>query len=329
MDKVYNGYDSNAVVLNVQRDSWFDSVKTVLMFGVVFIHCISHLGGGLKNHDTCDLIIFNFLLLFLMPVFTFVSGYFYNPENSMRKSCLGLFSAFILFNMIGNIMSPPRSIQDLITPVQVIWYLLSLCYWRAMIHALNIYIKDKRIWLVLSVVLMFVAGFIPISRELSFQRTFAFFPFFVLGNMMRGTNFVSWVKRQNKYLCGIILLSLIIVLFFYHPSGQWLLHGWSSFYQYHCSLALAPLVKLLWLLVAGIIGLAFLCIIPDFKLFSSQGSKTLTVYLFHIYPICIIEKMGVHIDNIVYVGALSLLIYIVINYMHNFKIVRWMTCPLK
>lgn len=50
------------------------------------------------------------------------------------------------------------------------------------------------------------AGYIPISKELSFQRTFAYFPFFVSGNMMRGTDFAGWAKRQNKYLCGIILL---------------------------------------------------------------------------------------------------------------------------
>jgi hypothetical protein len=218
---------------------------------------------------------------------------------------------------------------DLFTPAQVIWYLLSLCYWKVIIHVLNRFMKEKWIWFVLSLVLMIIAGYVPISKELSFQRTFAFFPFFVLGNMMRGTAFVSWLKRQNKCLYGMILLSFIIVLIFYHPYSQWLLYGWCSFYQYHCSLILAPFVKLLWFLLAGIMGIAFLCIIPDVKILSSQGSKSLTVYLFHIYPISIMQKMGVHIDNIFYLIVLSVLIYIVMNYMHNFKVVRWMTCPLK
>lgn len=311
-----------------QRETWLDSVKTALMFSVVLIHCLTRL-GGVKEQDDCDLIAYNFLLLFTIPLFTFVSGYFYNPDNSIRKSCLGIFSAFILFNTIGNIISPPRSVQDFITPVQVVWYLLSLCYWRAMIHALNIFVKKKWIWLVLSLILMIVAGYIPISREFSFQRTFAFFPFFVLGNMMRGTVFFSWAKSQNKYLCRIILLSFIIVLFFYHPNGQWLFHGWNSFYRYHCTLSLAPFVKLLWLVFVCIIGFAVLRLIPDNKILSSQGTKTLTVYLFHIYPISIMEKMGVHIDGVFYIIVLSLLIYLVTNYMHNFKVVRWMTRPLK
>ena len=311
-----------------KRDTFLDSVKTVLIYLVVFSHCIIRL-GGVNNHDSIDLMLYNFLVLILMPLFTFVSGYFYNPEKSIRKSCLGIFSVFLLFHIIGNIISPPHSIQAFITPVQVIWYLLSLCYWRSIIHVLSIYIRKMWIWLVLSLALMIVAGYIPISREFSFQRTFAFFPFFVLGNLMRGTDFVGWVKRQNKYLCGIILLSYIVVLIFYHPYSRWLLYGWSSFYQYPCTLILAPFVKILWLLLACIIGTAFLCVIPDVKILSSQGSKTLTVYLFHIYPICLMEKMGVHIDNLFILIVLSFVIYFVTIYIHNYKVVHWMTCPLK
>lgn len=312
-----------------KRDTFFDSAKTILMYLVVFAHCIIYLIGGEKNYDTCDLIVYNFLVLILMPLFTFISGYFYNAENSIRKSCLGLFSAFLLFHIIGFIISPPSSMQELITPVHVIWYLLSLCYWRAIVHVMNMYIKRKWIWLVLSLFFMIIAGYIPISREFSFQRTFAYFPFFILGNMMRGTDFTGWVKRQNKYMCGIILLSFIIVLFFYHPYSKWLLSGWSSFYQYPCTLILAPFVKIMWLLLAAIIGIAFLCLIPDIKILSSQGSKTLTVYLLHSYPILMMARMGVRIDNIFYLIVISLVIYFVTNYMHNFKVVRWITCPLK
>jgi fucose 4-O-acetylase-like acetyltransferase len=313
---------------NGKRDTYLDSVKTALIYGVILTHCIMRL-GGVKNHDSTDLIAFDFLSLILMPLFVMVSGYFSNPDKSIRKSCLGIFSAFVLFQVIWRIMSPPGSLHALLSPAPTLWYLLSLCYWRVFIHEMNKYIKKKWIWLALSLVIMIIAGFIPLSKECSFQRTFAFFPFFILGNMMRGTDGVSWVKRQNKYLCGMILLSFMIVLFFYHPYSQWLTFGFNSFYAYHCDFALAPFVKIGWFLLAVFIGTAFLCVIPDTKLLSSQGDKTLTVYLFHMFPIVFMEKMGVHIDHILISMVLAMVIYLVTNYMHSFRIVRWMTCPFK
>ena len=311
------------------RDTYLDSVKTALIYGVVLDHCILRLGGVEKNQASSDyvLIAFNFLIIILMPLFVLVSGYFSNPDKSIRKSCLGLFSAFVLFQIIWRIISPPSSIQSFLSPAQTLWYLLSLCYWRVIVHEMNKYIKKKWIWLVMSLVLMIIAGYVPLSREFSFQRTFAFFPFFVLGNMMRGTEFFSWVKRQNKYLCGTILLTFIIVLYFYHPYSNWLNSGLNSFYAYHCDLVLAPFVKIMWFILAVIIGTAFLSVIPDIKILSSQGSKTLTIYLFHMFPIIFMEKMGVHIDNLFVLIAIAMAIYLITNYMHRFRIVRWMTCP--
>lgn len=230
-----------------------------LIYGVILFHCIMRLG----NHNSTDVIAIDFLSLILMPLFVMVSGYFSNPDKSVRKSCLGIFSAFILFQIIWRIMSPPSSLKALQSPAPTLWYLLSLCFWRVFIHEMNKYIKKKWIWLALSLVIMIIAGFIPLSRECSFQRTFALFPFFVLGNMMRGTDVVCWMKSQNKYLCGMILLAFMMALFFHHPNYYWLNSGLSSFYAYHCDFALAPFVKIGWFLLALFIGTVCLCLIPD------------------------------------------------------------------
>ena len=269
------------MAFNGNRDTYLDSVKTVLIYGVILTHCIMRL-GGVRNHDLTDIIAFDFLTLIIIPLFVFVSGYFSNPDKSVRKSCLGIFSAFILFQIIWRIMSPPSSLKALLSPAPTLWYLLSLCFWRVFIHEMNKYIKKKWILLALSFVIMIIAGFIPLSRECSFQRTFAFFPLFVLGNMMRGTDVVSWMKAQNKYLSGMILLAFMMALFFHHPNYYWLNSGLSSFYAYHCDFALAPFVKIGWFLLALFIGTVCLCLIPDSKILSSQGDKTLTVYLFHV-----------------------------------------------
>ena len=69
-----------------------------------------------------------------------------------------------------------------------------------------------------------------------------------------------------------------------------------------------------------------LSLIPDSKILSSQGDKTLTVYLFHMFPIVFMEKMGVHIDHILISMVLALVIYLVTNYMHSFRMVRCCIC---
>ncbi len=62
----------------------------------------------------------------------------------------------------------------------------------------------------------------------------------------------------------------------------------------------APLVKILWFISATIIGFAFLCVIPDIKIFSTQGNKTLTIYLIHFFPIYFLQEMGLRTNNLFY-----------------------------
>lgn len=313
-----------------KRDTYLDSVKTILIYMVVLAHCLTRL-GGVKEYSASEsvLIFFSFINLIVMPLFSLVSGYFSNPDKSIWKSCVELFLIFALFQIVWTLINPPSSIHKLLSPAVTLWYLLSLCMWRAIIHYLNLVTKKKWIWLVLSLVLMNVAGFVPLTTEFSFQRTFSFLPFFILGTMMRKFEYAKWLNMKNKCLCGIVLVSFILFLLNYHPYSQWLLHGSNSFYRYHCALIFAPFVKILWMLSATIIGFAFLCVIPDSKLFSSQGNKTLTIYLFHFFPIYLLQEMGFRTNNPFYLIVLSLLIYIFTNLIHSFRFVRLIVSPLQ
>ncbi len=264
-----------------------------------------------------------------MPLFSLVSGYFSNPEKSICKSCAGILSTFVLFQIVWALINPPSSIHKILSPAVTLWYLLSLCTWRLMNYYLNLLTKKKWIWLILSLVLMIVAGFVPLTTEFSFQRTFSFFPFFIIGAMMRKSEYDKWLNMKNKFLCGIVLVSFILFLLDYHPYSQWLLYGSNSFYNYHCAMIYAPLVKSLWLLSATIIGLAFLCVIPDTKIFSLQGNKTLTIYLFHFFPIYFLQEVGFRTNNLLILIGLSLLIYFITNIIDSFRFVQLLLHPLK
>lgn len=313
-----------------ERDTYLDSVKTILIYSVVLIHCLTRLGGVKENVASESVhIVFSFTNLITMPLFSLVSGYFSNPEKTPLNSCIGLFSTFVIFQIVWTLIDPPNSIYQLLSPAVTLWYLLSLCMWRVIIFYLNLITKNRRYWFVLSLVFMIVAGLVPLTREFSFQRTFSFFPFFILGIMMQKIEYAKWLNTKNKYLCGIVLASFVLILLNYHPDCPWLLYGRDSFYRFHCALIAAPFVKILWFILATIIGFAFLCVIPDTKILSSQGNKTLTIYLFHFFPIYFLQEIGFRTNNLFYLIGLSLLIYFATNLLDSFRLVRWLVQPYK
>lgn len=310
--------------MEVKRDTYLDSTKTILVFLVIFVHCINRLGGGDLLINTAR----QMAIFVDMPLFVFISGYFTRLDKSIRDNCIGIFSSFVLFQIIWTIINPPHSIRDMLSPAITLWYLLSLCYWRIMIKTLNRITKNKMIWFVGSLVMIIVAGFVPLSTEFSFQRTFSFFPFFVLGNMVRGTNVINKIRGINKILATTLLLLVGAVMYYLHPNLLWLLHGKRPFFDYPTLLALGPFVKLVWLICVSILSILFMAIVPDISLLAKEGKKTLTVYLFHYFPIYFLYRVGFQTNNFLLIIFISLSIYLFTSIIHNYKIIRKMTCPV-
>ncbi len=109
---------------------------------------------------------------------------------------------------------------------------------------------------------------------------------------------------------------------------MWLLYGKLSFYGYHTSLLVAPALKLVWLIAVSTLCVLVLAIIPDIGLLAKEGSKTLTVYLFHFFPIYILQKMGFQSESLLILIVVALGIHVITSFAHQFKIIRWMTCPI-
>lgn len=310
-----------------QRDVFLDTLKTILIFLVILGHCLIRLGSD--DNIIIDTI-FRYIYLIHMPLFVFVSGYLFRPEKSIRESCLGLFSAFVLFQVIWMLIDYPHRLRGFISPAITLWYLLSMCYWRIMIHYLNWYLGGKKmVWFVITAVLFVVAGFFPLTTELSFQRTFAFFPFFVIGNSLRRTNIVAKIRQMNIWIPLASSFLFIILLYFVNPHIDWLLFGKRSYYTYHFSMIIAPFVKIVWFFVSAILCVFFIALLPSNRNIASEGSKTLTIYLFHFFPIFLLQKSGFQTSSIVLLLVISILIYLFTSILHRVQFIRWMTCPIK
>ena len=69
----------------MQRDTYIDSIKTILIFTVVLTHGLVRLGSGSVD----EYIVMNFLYTSNMPLFEFVSGLLFNTSKSWAKVLLG------------------------------------------------------------------------------------------------------------------------------------------------------------------------------------------------------------------------------------------------
>lgn len=64
--------------------------------------------------------------------------------------------------------------------------------------------------LIISAVLAFVVGFVPIDEVFSFQRAFAFFPFFVLGIVFRRRAMLQQLEKMPYAWCLVAFLLALV-----------------------------------------------------------------------------------------------------------------------
>lgn len=312
----------------MERNTYIDSIKTVLIFSVVLTHCLVRIGGGKID----EFIVMNFLYSFNMPLFVFISGYLFSAKKSWSKvlwGCFELFTAYCLFQglwiALNHVAVTPRTI---VVPQFSLWYLLSLVFWRIILKAFSCVSGNKYIWLVLSLAISLCCGFIPLGRELSFQRTFSFLPFFIIGSLCRGLDVLNYIRNMDKRISLLFIFLLIIVFYQIGKPPYWILCGRTSFYSYHVALVFSPIVKLCWYIFAIAGSVCILNLIPDHPSLAKYGNRTLTVYLLHFFPIWFLQKASFISDSLLLLMCLSFVIFFVLTYIHQYRIVRWLINPL-
>lgn len=312
----------------MQRDTYIDSIKTILIFFVVLTHCLARLGTGSVD----EYIVMDFQYTFNMPLFVFVSGYLFNTSKPWDKVLLGgaeLLVAYSLFQVIWMILNhTPMEVRNFFLPQFSLWYLLSLFFWRIILKSFSCVSRNKYAWFVVSIIISLCCGFIPLGKEMSFQRTFSFLPFFIMGFLCRGTAILDNIRGIDKRITIGIVFIFVIVSFYVGKPPYWLLCGRTSYYDFHCNLVLSPFIKLCWYFIAVVLSACFLNLIGDREQFSKHGSKTLTVYLLHYFPIWLLRHLGYRTESLLLLTCLSFAIFVVLIYIHRFYIIEWITNPL-
>ena len=261
-----------------KRDAYFDNLRFILMFTVVFCHSIARFRS--KGIELCT--IHNSLLLFVMPLFVFVSGFFAKSmgqaDNPKRSKILNLFLLYFVTQIIKCII---QGSFTMIKPIYGNWYLICLIAWYMLLPLIS---GIKR-WVIISFSVLFglLIGIETSGMNiLQISRMVCFFPFFLLGYYLeKGT--IEYIKR--KHCLGIIgFIVACVALFFLISKGMpySIMHGSQNYKEMKLSIPKGLLYRMIWYCLSAFTCLCIMCFVPAKKnIFTVIGTRTLPIFILH------------------------------------------------
>lgn len=274
------------------RDARFDTLKGFLILSVVFGHFFTHDASHAVASDT----IANFIYLFHMPLFVFVSGYFTNNQSFMQRGWWKILETYFIFQLIKGLWSHYSVLWLFIMPGPMLWYLFDLLFWRLLNVGFSKVGLRVSPWLIgIFIALSLVAGFVPwIGREFAFSRFLFFAPYFFLGVYCKQRIIIDDVHKVNPKLCYcVFLVALLASACFavFHIRIRMILAGtahYPSNFQLVCFVA-----RLVSYFTSSIISIAFIRLFSfENKLFATIGRDSLKFYMFHGLCLMAIEAVG-------------------------------------
>lgn len=269
------------------RDHSVDTAVGVLILLVVFSHAIGPLSEQPKE------VLNQWLFMFHMPAFVFLSGYLTRRSSmwSPRMLALRLLVPFAIFQVVHLIAEPLETGQFRVTNPLIAawttWYLLSLFFWRLA----SPWLKRIPALVPITVVISLGAGLVPVvGQELSLGRTLGFLPYFALGLVWRDEWFAQ-VRTAGGRVAGVTAFALAgVIAFMTEP------HVSRTVYYFHenyvdIDVAPAPGLALRGAVLAMglMLTLAFVALTGwSSTVLARIGAASLVVYLLHpiaLYPI--------------------------------------------
>ena len=264
----------STVIPKEERSSYWDNIKGILMLFVVFAHILYKLQDKFSVIDSTV----DYIYMFHMPAFVFVSGYFGKSKRS--QSFEGIIKLIFLYFIFNTAIGFIFGFASLLTPLYSYWYLVALIVWRLSCHRIA---KFKEINLILFIIALF-AGFYPsIDNTLSAARIICFYPYYMLGFKLSKEKSEELENKPYLKRAGIGALCIIAAAivafcakFLFHFSDQALL---MAPYEEHKD----AIGRIMLYVVAFLMIYALRCLSPDKKipLLTSFGRNSLWIFIIH------------------------------------------------
>lgn len=217
----------------MKRIVWIDIAKIIGIYFVVLGHAL-HKGSGAEGF------VKDFIYIYHMPLFFFLSGYLFSAKTSftsfLKKNIKSLIIPYFFLNVTALTLLIPvyihghHNIPDLLiriiigdghAPAGPAWFLLSLFWIRLMAY---FYTKiDKTLKIIFLVGVICTAYISPYNTILRFDSAFMAFPFFILGTIIKRYD-INERKLDGIHSKGIfyivpfLLLIMTLCVTFYQRS---------------------------------------------------------------------------------------------------------------
>jgi len=289
-------YKSNSN--NLDRNYYIDNLKFCLIVLVV----VGHFAIKLTSFGPVKSLQY-FIYLFHMPCFIFVSGYLAKGINAGGKlradKILVTVWLYFIFKAVNSLIEYAFTGKldfNILKDTSAPWYLVTLTIWYISVPLIE---RIKAVYLLpASIFTGLMVGYCNhIHNVLSLSRVFVFFPFFIMGFCLSEDKLNSFLNKRIRFIAIIYLTALFIFFLIYRKEINPVSDIIYATSPYSDSLEnLAPygfLIRFIWYILAFITSAAFMLLVPRRPMFfTSLGSRTLQVYMSHIWCRNILVYLG-------------------------------------
>ncbi len=262
----------------------WDNLKFFMMMGIVMEHALI-----IYNYPRELEMLWGAFISFLMPLFTFISGYWHKPKGikALLEAYIKPFLLFSAINFIVGYFFYPTYHSGLHLVGYAMWYFIALFVFSLVTPRLLKRFKLSTICIVSLIAVLAYCSFPSVGKYEILLRTFqvhrliGFYPFFLLGVAIRNHEQLLKDMFSRKVSLAVLLASYAIYLLlcykiegFAYKSGFYLTTGMS-----YSSLAA---IMLSYVCIATVI-VALTKAIPNRRYsFTEYGARTLSVYVLHM-----------------------------------------------
>ncbi|MBQ2379044.1 MAG: acyltransferase family protein [Akkermansia sp.] len=315
------------------RETYWDTVKALLIFLVVFGHVIQFfIYQAEGSNDFWTDSVFKCIYLFHMPLFMFISGYFAAKSTSMHSwrsltryawrlipPCLSM--GILLFLM--SILKEQATIFAFYNGCTALWFLVVIfeCLFFYLIMQLNDSWWYRSVAFISPILLALLIGNIPIMRHLwAHHHHFTYmWPIFVLGSYSHSLNFTS--AQINWKWCAFLLPFVFLYCFFH---STW--YVYLTPLKFNIKSFLIDLYRTLTA-IAGSGVFLWLCkyvhrFIGKYSVVKNIGKATLALYVLQTVFFCKYEIIAPWLyKGVSYMGAFILSILLLGGFYASYAVI--------
>ena len=268
------------------RDSYFDNLKTILIFLVVLGHFTN-----LNNSVPLMGAINNDIYSLHMPIFIFISGYFSKSIKAQRSTEIeNILYPYFVFQFLNLIFTKSTGLGygsiNIFSPTYQNWYLLGLLFWRILIPYYNLF--NKKYSLLFTLILSFVIGFYEeFNTFLGLYRILYFFPIFIIGYYC--SDLQTFLQKLSKYkfyfifISSIGLFAIFLMSFYNRSFNELISFAYTPYSNYNHSFDKFYL-RIIGFTSSIVISIGLLYLIPKNKYkITYLGENTMNIFLLHMF----------------------------------------------